>query len=84
MGETARGLHALQWTEALSVRVRQVNGDVIHNNMTELIEPAVNGRLQILSVGGTFAFRLLDEDDVETERGAFSEWMLVRAELVIP
>ncbi len=84
MAETARGLHSLQWTEAISLRVRQVNGDVIHNNMTELIEPVPNGRLQILSAGNFLVYRLLDPDDVETERRGYPDWMQVSAELVTP
>lgn len=84
-GETARGLHALQWTNTIDLRVRQVSGEgSIHNNMTDLIEPPLGGRIQILVSGSFLVYRILDEDSVELERHAIPEWLAVDANLVVP
>lgn len=84
MGETARGLHALQWTDTIDLRVRQVTNGSIHATMTTLVEPPLGGKIQILVSGSYLVYRILDVDDVELERHAIPQWLAVDANLIVP
>lgn len=84
MAETVRGLHALQWTEVIDLRIRQLNGDSIHVTMTEVIDPPGGGKIQAIASGGFIVYWILDSDSVELERHMLADWFVVTATLVIP
>jgi len=85
MVDTVRGLHALQWTNAVTMVVLDINDNQANNKwQTKDIDPPGGGKLQVLTSGSFLAYRLLDLNDVEIERGSYAAWSVVSVELVIP